>query len=81
LFLVAVALLLIVAPIVDHAADAATGDSGQTALGFDLCTVTGVMLTDLTPLSRGDSSPLSVPRALPVPPAVPRVTDHPPRFL
>jgi hypothetical protein len=79
--LVAVTLLLIVAPVVDHAADAAWGASAQRTLGFDLCTVTGVILADLTPLSRGESSPLSAQRTLPVPPAVPRVADHPPRFI
>jgi len=50
-------------------------------LGFDLCTVPGAVLTDLLPLSVGESSRLVEPLTLRVPPSTPRVTDHPPRSL
>jgi len=77
--LVVLALIVIVAPVMDRAAEAATSPDGPMALGFDLCTVPGAVLTDLLLLSVGESSRLIEPLALRVPPSTPRVVDHPPR--
>jgi hypothetical protein len=79
--LVVLALIVIVAPVMDRAAEAATSADGPMALGFDLCTVAGAILADLVSLPMGESSPLVVPLTLRVPPSTPRVTDHPPRSL
>jgi hypothetical protein len=79
--LVVLALIVIVAPVMDRAAEAATSADGPMALGFDLCTVPGVVLTDLLPLPVGESARLVVPFTLRVPPSTPRVADHPPRSL
>jgi hypothetical protein len=77
---VLLALIVIVAPVMDRAAEAATSAEGSTTLGFDLCTVPGAVLTDLLPLSVGESW-LVAPFTLRVPPSTPRVADHPPRSL
>jgi hypothetical protein len=79
--LVVLALIVIVAPVMDRAAEAATSADGPMSLGFDLCTVPGAVLTDLVPLSVGESSRLVEALTLRVPPSTPRVTDHPPRSL
>ena len=79
--LVVLALIVIVAPVMDQAAEAATSPDGPMALGFDLCAVPGVVLTDLLPLPVGESSRLVMPLALRVPPSTPRVADHPPRSI
>ena len=79
--LVVLALIVIVAPVMDRATEAATSADGSMTLGFDLCTVPGAVLTDLLPLSVGESSRLVEPLTVRVPPSTPRVTDHPPRSL
>jgi len=79
--LLVLALVVIVAPVMDRAAEAAASADGPMALGFDLCTVPGVVLTDLLPLPVGESSRLVEPLPLRVPPSTPRVADHPPRSL
>jgi hypothetical protein len=79
--LIVLALIVTVAPVMDGAAEAATSADGPLALGFDLCTVPGVVLTDLLPLSVGESARLVEPHTLRVPPSTPRVADHPPQSL
>ena len=79
--LIVLALIVIVAPVMDRAAEAAMSADGPMALGFDLCTVAGAILADPVSLPMGESSPLVVPLALRVPPSTPRVADHPPRSI
>ena len=79
--LLVLALVVIVAPVMDRAAEAAASAAGPIALGFDLCAVPGVVLTDLLPLLAGESSSLVEPLTLRVPRSTPRVADHPPRSV
>lgn len=79
--IVVLALIVVVVPVMDRAAEAATSPDGSTTLGFDLCTVAGAVLAETVFLPLGESTPLSVLRHPRVPSPTPRVAYHPPRSL
>lgn len=79
--IVVLALIVVMAPVLDRAAEAATSPNGPTALGFDLCTVAGAVLAEPVFLTLGESAPLTVLCHSRVLSPTPRVAYHPPRSL
>lgn len=79
--IVVFALIVVVAPVLDQVAEAATSPNGPTALGLDLCTVAGAVLAGPVFLTLGESAPLAVPCHSRVLSPTPRVAYHPPRSL
>lgn len=79
LSLVVLTLIVIVPPVLDCTAEAASNADGKVGSGLDICTLPSETLLPQIPLPVEQSHPARSPLVLPFPPPLPDTTDHPPR--